>query len=121
MLDMRKSRIHRRHREKFLCSVCPAVSKNRMICVHETVGLDGIADCRDLESNYLDRSLDNTRNSAIDEWDSAVKIEYSGDSTEEDMAEVLRNMSYTSIKLRIFLRIRRSCFESNTGNCTGGD
>ena len=71
--------IHRRHRERVLCFGCPGVAKNGMFCVHETVALRGTADCRDSESNCLDRSLSNTRNSAIHQRDSAMEIENSGD------------------------------------------
>ena len=37
LLDIRKSRIHRPHRERVICAICPDVTKNRMLCVHETV------------------------------------------------------------------------------------
>ena len=60
LLDMRKSRILRRCRERVLCAIYPGFAKNRLLCVHETVALLYISGDGDSVSNSIANISGNT-------------------------------------------------------------
>jgi len=75
LLDMRKSRLGKGHRERLLCSACPGVAKNRMLCAHETAALESMDDNLHNDNHIIGGDLGNNEEPQQDYWDTIMDNE----------------------------------------------
>ena len=69
--------------KRLLCPICLGVAKNRILCVHETFALRGIAGDGDSGCNSNANISSNAQNSTIDNCNPDMDVDYSDNGSDK--------------------------------------
>jgi len=118
LLDMRKSRLRKPHRDRLICSACPGVAKNRMLCAHETAALKHIPENASISSDvtgevnavqenprqgFWNTIMDEENSEELSPDDDTIGAEGNNDCTSDPAnAALAKEICYASTRQRFF-------------------